>query len=269
MTREQQLWQRQEALWQQQLAHWQHEREMFIQREQALLIHIQELHSHLIAVTTQATQSKQPGSNSSSEIAEDLVTADRQAANAEMLATISAKAAAKEQLAAAADQREILIEAAINEAELQKEKERAELSVTDPPAGNAKDQVPKGPPPPLSLGSDNIYWVHQLQSGLMDHGYYSGEEEMEDFIFESGTESAVLAYQVTQHFLCMAHSSPSFYQDLLCCGRLSAVAHAMPCCVPEVYDICSRTTLTQLLHFDCWLHVLCSSDFRYQYLVSM
>ena len=202
MTREQQLWQRQEAMWQQQLAHWQHEREMFIQREQALLVHIQELHSHLIAVTTQNTQSKQPGGNGSSETVLDPVTADRHAGNAEMLATMNAKAAAMERLTAAADQRETLMEAAIDQAELQREKERApEPSVIEPPASNAKYQVPQGLPPPLSLGSDNIYWVNQLQSGLMNQGYYSGEEEMEDFIFESGTESAVLAYQVTHQLL--------------------------------------------------------------------
>lgn len=204
VTREQQLWQRQEALWQQQLAHWQHEREMFIQREQALLVHIQELHSHLIAVTTQTTQSTQPGDKSSSESVQDLVTADRHAASAEMPATMNAKAAAEEQLVAASVQRETLVEAAINQPDLQREKARApESSVTDPSASDAKFQVPQGPPPPLSLGSDDIYWVHQLQSGLMNQGYHSGEEEMEDFIFESGTESAVLAYQVTRHLLCI------------------------------------------------------------------
>ena len=219
VTREQQLWQRQEALWQQQLAHWQHEREMFVQREQALLAHIQELHSHLIAVTTQTTQ---PGGNSISNIAQNPVTAGRNAANAEMLATMNAKAAAQEQLAAAADQRETLIEAATNQADLQREKGRApELSVTNPLASNAKHQVPQGPPPPLSLGSDDIYWVHQLQSGLMDQGYHSGEEELEDFIFELGTESAVLAFQVTQQFLRISlHGSWHFhplYWSMLCC----------------------------------------------------
>ena len=143
--------------------------------------------------------------NSSSEIIQDPVTADRHAASAEMLATMNAKAAAEEQLVAAAVQRGTLVEAAIDEAYLQREKEIApETSVTDPLASNAKYQVSQGPPPPLSLGSDDIYWVHQLQSGLMDQGYHSGEEEIEDFIFESGTESAVLAYQVTQHFLCIS-----------------------------------------------------------------
>ena len=57
-------------------------------------------------------------------------------------------------------------------------------------------ETPQGPPPPLCLGSDNIYWVHQLQSGLMDQGYHCGEEEMEDFVFADGTQSAVLAFQV-------------------------------------------------------------------------
>ncbi len=57
-------------------------------------------------------------------------------------------------------------------------------------------ETPQGPPPPLCLGSDSIYRVHQLQSGLMDQGYYCGEEEMEDFVFADGTQSAVLAFQV-------------------------------------------------------------------------
>lgn len=216
VSREQQLWQRQEALWQQQLAHWQHEREMFIQREQALLVHIQQLHSHLLAVTTQNAHSKQPGGSSSSEVVQDPITADKQL-NAEMLAILHgtlAEVAAEEQLAAAAaDQREVSLEAAINRAELQNEKERdLESAATVPLSSGVKSQVPQGPPPPLSLGSDDIYWVHQLQSGLMNQGYHCGEEEMEDFIFESGTESAVLAFQVIYHFLCihfMMHSSPA------------------------------------------------------------
>lgn len=173
---------------------------MFIQREQALLLHIQQLHSHLIAVTTQNTQSTQPGGSSSAEVVQDPTILDRQAANAEMLAILNGTVASEEQLAAA-DQREISIEAAINRAELQSETERGlESAATVPLSNNAKSQVPQGPPPALSLGSDDIYWVHQLQSGLMNEGYYCGEEETEDFIFESGTESAVLAFQVTIPF---------------------------------------------------------------------
>ena len=183
---------------------------MFIQREQALLAHIQSLHSHLIAVTTTNTQSKQPGGSSSSDIVQVPIAADEQALTAEMLAIlrdkVAAEVAAEEQLAAAAavGQHETLVESAINQAELQNERERDfESAATVPLSSSAKSQVPQGPPPPLSLGSDDIYWVHQLQSGLMNQGYYCGEEETEDCIFESGTESAVLAFQVTYHFLCI------------------------------------------------------------------
>ena len=56
--------------------------------------------------------------------------------------------------------------------------------------------IPTGPPPALCMGSDDIYWVNQLQSSLTNKGYYCGEEESEDFIFGSDTESAVTTFQV-------------------------------------------------------------------------
>lgn len=199
--REQQLWQRQEALWQQQLAHWQHERDSFIQREQALLAHIEQLHSHLTALATAHMQSNRTAGSINYDFDDVPVTAsgeDRQAtrAVAEMLAnTASTDWQTSAGLPPTATKSSGTTNVPLTG-----------VQPTEPaPASSAAEQdsststsalTPQGPPPPLSLGSDDIYWVHQLQAGLMAEGYYCGEEEMEDFIFETGTESAVLAFQV-------------------------------------------------------------------------
>ena len=172
---------------------------MFIQREQALLVHIQELHSHLVAVTTQNTQSSQPGSNGSSGVAQDPVVASYEKWYAGSNSILDDAATANQHLATGQDVMErnsAVLEGALPQ-------ELAPKSVAELEASSAKYQVPQGAPPHVSLGSDDIYWVNQLQSGLMKQGYYCGEEEMEDFIFESGTESAVLAFQVIDHILCV------------------------------------------------------------------
>eukprot|EP01024_Parvocaulis_polyphysoides_P044370 TRINITY_DN4086_c0_g1_i7.p1 TRINITY_DN4086_c0_g1~~TRINITY_DN4086_c0_g1_i7.p1 ORF type:complete len:633 (+),score=134.51 TRINITY_DN4086_c0_g1_i7:104-1900(+) len=56
-------------------------------------------------------------------------------------------------------------------------------------------ETPSGPPPVLSLGSDDIFWVNQLQAGLLTAGFYCGEEEMEDWYFGEQTQSALLTFQ--------------------------------------------------------------------------
>ena len=182
--REEQLWQRQEALWQQQLAHWQHERTTWAQREAALLAHIQELHSHLTAASTRLIQNPTvalaapPSTQSAQGIHNDLWQRPDVAAIAPSSSTPPFEASAPPDVAQSPG---IAPQPAFTEA-------------ADGTA--AQMETPQGPPPPLCLGSDNIYWVHQLQSGLMDQGYYCGEEEMEDFIFADSTQSAVLAFQV-------------------------------------------------------------------------
>lgn len=60
---------------------------------------------------------------------------------------------------------------------------------------------PPGPPPMLCTDSEDIYWVNQLQTSLTNKGYYCGEEETEDFVFGSSTESAVMTFQVSASFL--------------------------------------------------------------------
>ena len=104
---------------------------------------------------------------------------------------------------------------------------------------------PQGPPPHLSLGSDDIYWVHQLQSGLMNEGYYCGEEEMEDFIFESGTESAVLAFQASHLImLCVmlheAEQSPALTTWHMHChdsSKLILAQNRQFICTPSKHDL--------------------------------
>ncbi|KAA6429578.1 MAG: hypothetical protein FRX49_00014 [Trebouxia sp. A1-2] len=188
--REEQLWQRQEALWQQQLAHWQHERTTWAQREAALLAHIQELHSHLAAISTRqihnapvappappSTQSAQGIHNEVQQQSDVAATASSSSTPPQLEYTPSLETFAPADIAqtpGTAHQPAIIGEADGTAAQM---------------------ETPQGPPPPLCLGSDNIYWVHQLQSGLMDQGYYCGEEEMENFIFADDTQSAVLAFQ--------------------------------------------------------------------------
>lgn len=171
---------------------------MFAQREQALMAHIQQLHSHLIAVTTQHTQSKQPGGTGSSGVAQDSVMADSSTTTAEMLQMLADGATSDQQ--AVADQQAIGSSTSMLDS-VSPQHSASVPSVAQPAASRAAPAAPEsqGPPPHLSLGSDDIYWVHQLQSVLMNEGYYCGEEEMEDFIFESGTESAVLAFQVNDY----------------------------------------------------------------------
>jgi len=53
----------------------------------------------------------------------------------------------------------------------------------------------RGPPPTLTEGEDDIFWVNQLHVALVDAGYYPGDGDIEDFIFGESTQSAVLTFQ--------------------------------------------------------------------------
>ena len=48
----------------------------------------------------------------------------------------------------------------------------------------------------LMTGVDDIFWVNQLQAGLVREGYYAGDDEMEEWIFGEGTQSALVTFQV-------------------------------------------------------------------------
>lgn len=54
---------------------------------------------------------------------------------------------------------------------------------------------PSGPPPSLSSGDDDIYWVSQLHEALNLKGFHCGDDDVEDFYFGEGTVSALLTYQ--------------------------------------------------------------------------
>ncbi|KAL4419502.1 hypothetical protein ABPG77_002288 [Micractinium sp. CCAP 211/92] len=53
----------------------------------------------------------------------------------------------------------------------------------------------RGPPPPLTLGADDIFWVNQLHTGLVDLGYYPGDEDIDDFYFGDSTQGALMTMQ--------------------------------------------------------------------------
>jgi peptidoglycan hydrolase-like protein with peptidoglycan-binding domain len=56
-------------------------------------------------------------------------------------------------------------------------------------------EIPSGPPPTLTAGADDIYWMNQLHVALVDEGYYPGDEDIEDFFFGESTQSALLTFQ--------------------------------------------------------------------------
>lgn len=55
----------------------------------------------------------------------------------------------------------------------------------------------RGPPPVLAVGADDIFWVSQLHAGLVKEGFCAGEDEMEEWIFGDGTQSALLTFQAS------------------------------------------------------------------------
>ena len=56
-------------------------------------------------------------------------------------------------------------------------------------------EILSGPPPNLTVGDDNIYWMNQLHVALVDEGYFPGDEDIDDFFFGSQTQSALLTFQ--------------------------------------------------------------------------
>lgn len=62
------------------------------------------------------------------------------------------------------------------------------------PDADAGD-IPSGPPPNLTVGDDDIYWMNQLHVALVDEGYFPGDEDIEDFFFGPQTHSALLTFQ--------------------------------------------------------------------------
>lgn len=76
--------------------------------------------------------------------------------------------------------------------------ETAGLSQDVESASEESDQdvtVPKGPPPTMTIGDDDIYWMNQLHVALFDAGFYPGDEDIDDFMFGESTQSAVLTFQ--------------------------------------------------------------------------
>lgn len=63
------------------------------------------------------------------------------------------------------------------------------------PSSDEDVQVPAGPPPTLTIGDDDIYWMNQLHLALFDAGFYPGDEDIDDFMFGESTQSAVLTFQ--------------------------------------------------------------------------
>lgn len=67
-----------------------------------------------------------------------------------------------------------------------------------PAAAAPPPAEPAGLPPTLVVGSDDIYWVNQLHTGLVEAGYYPGDDDVEDFFFGESTQSALLTMQACE-----------------------------------------------------------------------
>lgn len=61
-------------------------------------------------------------------------------------------------------------------------------------SGPAPEELPA--PPTLAHGADDIFWVAHMHAALDEQGFFPGEEEMEAWVFEDQTMSALLSFQV-------------------------------------------------------------------------
>jgi hypothetical protein len=57
---------------------------------------------------------------------------------------------------------------------------------------------PTGPPPDLAVGSDDIFWVNQLHTAMVDAGFYPGDDEIDAFFFGDSTLSALMTFQACE-----------------------------------------------------------------------
>ena len=57
---------------------------------------------------------------------------------------------------------------------------------------------PTGPPPDLAIGSDDIFWVSQLHTAMVDAGFYPGDDEIDAFFFGDSTLSALMTFQACE-----------------------------------------------------------------------
>ena len=53
-------------------------------------------------------------------------------------------------------------------------------------------------PPILSLGSEDIFWVSQLHTALVDLGYYPGDDDVDVFFYGDSTQSALMTMQACE-----------------------------------------------------------------------
>lgn len=74
---------------------------------------------------------------------------------------------------------------------------------------------PSGPPPTLSIGDDDIYWVSQLQEALCQKGFYCGDDDVSDFYFGEGTLSALITFQTCQNLEETGMTDTTTWKNLL------------------------------------------------------
>jgi len=64
-----------------------------------------------------------------------------------------------------------------------------------PPTPPSKVSQGEGSWPTLSVGDDDVYYVGLLHQALEANGFYPPEEEVDDIMFQEGTQEAILSWQ--------------------------------------------------------------------------
>ena len=68
---------------------------------------------------------------------------------------------------------------------------KSDLPVEFNPVGD----IPPGERPVLCMGADDIKWMATLHKALDDAGFHPGDEDMEEWLFQGGTQEALFFYQ--------------------------------------------------------------------------
>lgn len=74
----------------------------------------------------------------------------------------------------------------------------AAAAAEDNTEGISAGASPTGPPPDLAVGSDDIFWVNQLHTAMVDAGFYPGDDEIDAFFFGDSTLCALMTFQACE-----------------------------------------------------------------------
>lgn len=214
--KEQQLWDRQDALFQRELQRWERERLAWTTREAALTQQIAELQNALVQLALTGSSAARPGAAAAPSAAAAAPAPDELAAGLTYPDGSEAVAQPPPQQAPLGEPGQLGADFAASTS-------ATPLEALQIDAGQKLEQTADGltrahgPPPKLVKGDDDVFWVNQLQAGLVKQGFSIEEEELEDWIFGEATENALLTFQVLPplHHCCPQDSLQQSPADLL------------------------------------------------------